>query len=375
MLLCLGAWCANTLHLCHYEEQKKQSEKQKSRMFLLFGTFFVRFERSMSNTLNLFAASLNVICYVMKTNLKSLFRKQKTDSSVGVQTWNIAYSQEEHIAAELEHNTLVIRGTGKMKDYRFPWDNDKEAITAVVIPAGITHIGVSAFCQCCNLTQLTIPHSVTSIGMGAFRECTALTEIIIPDNTTHIGAGVFEDCSSLTKVILPDNTIYIAAYAFDGCSNLTEITLPHSLADICEGTFRNCRSLTGITIPQGVARIGIAAFRLCSALTEITIPARVITIGDLAFCNCPALVSVTNQSLVPQDIHDDTFSPETYQNAILYVPNAALAAYRAAPGWRNFKTVKPFDASYSGDRLDFNYILTPSCGDAMHSVSTIQNNI
>lgn len=50
-------------------------------------------------------------------------------------------------------------------------------LTSVVIPEGVTKIGVSSFNECKNLKSVTIPASVTSIDIIAFENCTSLTDI------------------------------------------------------------------------------------------------------------------------------------------------------------------------------------------------------
>jgi hypothetical protein len=41
-------------------------------------------------------------------------------------------------------------------------------LTSVIIPDGVTSIGIGAFSNCGALTSATIPNSVTNIGVGAF---------------------------------------------------------------------------------------------------------------------------------------------------------------------------------------------------------------
>ena len=52
-----------------------------------------------------------------------------------------------------------------------------KALKRVVIPEGVTQIGMSAFQQCEALSSVTIPSSVTKILYCAFDECRSLTEI------------------------------------------------------------------------------------------------------------------------------------------------------------------------------------------------------
>ena len=57
----------------------------------------------------------------------------------------------------------------------------------VVIPEGVTAIGVSAFYNNEDLIRVEIPNSVTSIGNEAFQYCHNLAEVAIPDSVQQIG--------------------------------------------------------------------------------------------------------------------------------------------------------------------------------------------
>ena len=73
-------------------------------------------------------------------------------------------------------------------------------VTRVVIPKGVTSIGMNAFSRCSDLTSVTIPNSVTSIGNSVFSECSALTSVTIPNSVTSIGDYAFSRCSALKNI-------------------------------------------------------------------------------------------------------------------------------------------------------------------------------
>ena len=49
-----------------------------------------------------------------------------------------------------------------------------------------SHIGIAAFSECSNMTNVTIGNGVTSIGESAFISCHGLTSITIPEGVTTI---------------------------------------------------------------------------------------------------------------------------------------------------------------------------------------------
>ena len=61
--------------------------------------------------------------------------------------------------------------------------SDKDEVS---LPAGLTHIGDSAFCKCNNIISITLPASLTHIGYDAFWGCVRLSRIAIPvGSRTH----------------------------------------------------------------------------------------------------------------------------------------------------------------------------------------------
>ena len=211
----------------------------------------------------------------------------------------------------------------------------------VVIPDGVTSIGISSFSDCSSLESVTIPNSVTSIGDDAFRDCSSLESVTIPNSVTYIGRDAFRNCSSLESVTISNSITYIGRDAFRDCSGLTSITIPDSVTSIGEdaflytayyndesnwikgllyigshlikakdtisnkciikdGTitiandaFKDCSSLESVTIPNSVTSIGNEVFVGCSNLTNVVISDSVTYISSWAFLNCSSLTSVT----------------------------------------------------------------------------------
>ena len=54
-------------------------------------------------------------------------------------------------------------------------------------------LGEEAFHDCTSLTSVVIPEGVTEIGVCAFAECTSLTSIVIPKSVTEIGKDAFAE--------------------------------------------------------------------------------------------------------------------------------------------------------------------------------------
>ena len=211
------------------------------------------------------------------------------------------------------------------------------SLTSITIPDKVTEIGYAAFQNCSSLTSVTIPDSVTSIGNYAFKSCKSLTSVTIPDSVTSIGYSAFSYCSRLTSVTIGNSVTSIGNSAFDGCTSLTSVTIPNSVTSIGELAFYNCSSLTSVTIPESVTSIEYYAFAYCSSLTSVTIPDSVTSIGENAFNYCSSLTSVYCKPTTPPTLSYSVFDYNAADRKI-YVPAAAVDAYKAATRWKNYAT-------------------------------------
>ena len=131
------------------------------------------------------------------------------------------------------------------------------------VKAGTKTVADGAFYSCLFPTSLILPDGVTSIGMSAFNHCTRLSEITIPKSVTSIGDFAFSGCRNITTATMP--TIAIN-YIQKGNLQTVVINGGESIGD---RAFDGCSNLTSVTIPKSVTEIGDFAFELCTALTYI----------------------------------------------------------------------------------------------------------
>ena len=288
--------------------------------------------------------------------------------------------QDGNVTWEITDSTLLITGTGEMKDYDYnsnkaPWYLHRAIIKNVVISDGLTSIGQSAFALCSILENIKVGSGITSIGNNSFLGCRNLSAINIPNGLESIGALAFGACSSLSGIIIPDKVVIIGEGAFSGCSGLKSInidnknniykdisgivyskdetelliypagiedetfTVPDFVSNICYGAFINCSNLKNIEISEGVVSIGREAFYNCDKLETIKIPRSVTTMGENTFQYCRSISTIEVNREYPISVSSGIFLASSFDKAKLIVPAGAKNAYEKANVWKDFGSI------------------------------------
>jgi hypothetical protein len=290
-------------------------------------------------------------------------------TAITVNTNNQWYSSLAGVLFDKSQDTLI----------QYPAGN---AASSYVVPNSVTNIGMEAFYEsgnltnvnfgtnldiiggaafeyCYGLTSITVPNSVTIISGGAFAECHRLANIDIGTGVTNIAFQAFLDCYGVTNIVVaagnpafstldgvlfnenqtalylypaassavsyavPNTVTDIVAEAFIDSFNLASVTLDPNL-QILEGqAFQNCFDLTSITIPNSVTNVGIFAFYQCISLTNVVVGSGVSSLGYQVFAYCYNLEGVYFMSNAPA-MNADTFDDDS----------AAIAYYLSGTmGW------------------------------------------
>lgn len=210
------------------------------------------------------------------------------------------------------------------------------SLESVTLNNNPTAIPARMVSGCTSLAGMTIPATVSKIGEFAFSECAALEDISLPSGVTEIGRFAFAYTPELKLLPLPETVTSVGHGVFYQ-SGIEEASLPEAITVIPDGMYQCCASLREFKISNTVTEIEQEAFYWCFALDKITFGENVATIGNKAFMGDKALTSVTSLNTEPPV--GAAFDSEVYENAILYVPNAALEAYKAADGWKEFNNI------------------------------------
>lgn len=208
-------------------------------------------------------------------------------------------------------------------------------IKQITIPDTVTEIGNSAFNVCEQLASIALPSGLQKISSTMLAGCRSLTSITIPEAVTEIGSQAFAN-SGLTSITIPSTVTTLGSEAFARCESLTSIDIQANVTEIPDNFAANC-PLTSLTLPNTLQTIEALAFSTVSEfqVTELTIPASVISIGNYAFAgNNANQMTLTVLPTTPPTLGKGAFNLAT--GAVIKVPAASVAAYKAADGWKDY---------------------------------------
>ena len=237
----------------------------------------------------------------------------------------------ENLYWAYNNGTLTISGSGAMYDshellsYRqqswFP-----DAVTAVSLPRGLTHIGATAFADCSNLTSITIPSTVTSIGAEAFA-WSGLERITLPESVQDIAEMAFVKCGKMTKFIwrgTPSTLGNVYNHMFLGCNQLDTVIAP---ARMWECTSANADIHTYYGFPSHIRYVEVTSGELSSnAISYIATSYESLTTLDIS--------AVSNASLPTQ-----AFASWTALETLHLPVNITVIPYQMVYGCTNLSNI------------------------------------
>ena len=237
----------------------------------------------------------------------------------------------ENLYWAYNNGTLTIGGSGAMYDshellsYRqqswFP-----DAVTAVSLPNGMTHIGATAFADCSNLTSITIPSTVTSIGAEAFA-WSGLERITLPESVQDIAEMAFVKCGKMTKFVwrgTPSTLGNVYNHMFLGCNQLDTVIAP---ARMWECTSANADIHTYYGFPSHIRYVEVTSGELSSnAISYIASSYESLTTLDIS--------AVSNASLPTQ-----AFASWTALETLHLPVNLTVIPYQMVYGCTNLSTI------------------------------------
>lgn len=189
--------------------------------------------------------------------------------------------------------TLTVSGSGGIWDaadgtfwldgegFRKRWDGLNGYIKRIVIQQGITSVGMYAFANCPQLTEVSFPASVESIGYFAFGMCEKLTRITLPNTVRSLGGSAFYQCVRMESATLSSGMDVIPEMAFIGCTSLKSVKIPNGIRTIETQAFAACSKLQGLELPASMSTLGSGVFSQAfdpAKKVSLTVPATVTRI-------------------------------------------------------------------------------------------------
>lgn len=143
---------------------------------------------------------------------------------------------------------------------------------ACSLPPKLEMLGERVFMSCKWLDKVTIPSTVLSIGVAAFQECSDLSQIELPDKLLEFPNDLFRKCRSLNRLIMPPSVTSMGTGCFAEAGNLEGLVLSPRLTEIPAETFRKSR-IRRWQVPKGITKIEQHAFAQCGQLERLTFEA------------------------------------------------------------------------------------------------------
>ena len=213
-------------------------------------------------------------------------------------------------------------------------------ISSVSFPESLLSLGDECFWSCSNLKgDIVIPSKVKSIPEYCFAGCNVNGRLVLGASVTVIKARSLS-AGFRGPLILPEGLKAIGDCAFEG-NAFSSVSLPQSLVSIGEGAFRGCPISGTLEFPKGLNAISSEAFKWTN-VDKLIFHDEFVAIDAEAFSGCTSINSIVCNAVTPPEISATTFYGVAKDNFTLEVPESAVANYRTAPGWNEFKRISAY---------------------------------
>ncbi len=179
-------------------------------------------------------------------------------------------------------------------------------IEKIILGNAVTEIQDMAFAGCNNLKEINLPTSLRAIGNAAFGYC-RLQDIIIPAGLTTIGVGAFRSYWKINSISIPASVTIIGEEALNDCKSLyvvpanrnycTEGGVLFNKAKTSLIRYPICLKNNKYIVPATVKRIEKRAFSEAT-FSSLILPSSLLSIGDEAFWGCTNFESM----IIPQSL-------------------------------------------------------------------------
>ena len=232
-----------------------------------------------------------------------------------------------------------------------------QEITAVYIPASVTHIGNDAFASMYALERIEVAaentHYCSVDGVLFDKQQTMLISYppskkadtyIVPATVRRLATGAFQEAGGqnthtatkgksvhgLKEVVLPEGLEAIGDNAFL-FSGVEKVNIPSTVRTLGH----NCFYYTDIetmSIPEGVERLEEGTFAACYSLKKVVLPSTLTYIGAGVFELSDALAHIEIHTPIPPRCDAEAFS-KLGAAPQLHIAGGDIDAYKADAHW------------------------------------------
>lgn len=189
-------------------------------------------------------------------------------------------------------STLGNVSVTAIADYAFYGD---DFATKIYLPSDLKEIGVRAFSNMANVTDVTVNDTLTSVGDYAFADCPSLNFVRGGANMTDVkyfGKAVFENTPFIKRTDVEFLTVGCVLVKFTGFT--AEVTIPENVEFIAADAFVNHGEITSISFAGNkIKTVDGKAFQFCDGIREIKFPSSIRKVASKAFNSCKKLALVS----------------------------------------------------------------------------------
>lgn len=210
---------------------------------------------------------------------------------------------------------------------------DHRSLQIISSPITLTTLAVNSFNQCYSLKGYNCNDNNTTLPTSVFRYLYNAVNISLPSTVSSIGGSCLGYLYNVRYLVLPvisDNTL--SSKSLEYARGLKTLQLNSSILNISDYALTELNNLENLALPTGFLTYGVNNSYLTS-LKSIDFPSSTTSIGN--FSNCIVLIKIICRATTPPTLASGAFSTSN-QLLKIYVPDANVAAYKAATNWSTY---------------------------------------